>query len=252
MKIQAYTISKQALMDIPAKERDFFLLAGHFANEIIFLFKLLVITRGQASEKIPEKAELTQALFVHKTLVGKLYEGWQMIRKYYFGTAISKDYYEILEKDAQEAIKQLNRYFRKGNLISKVRNSYSFHYGPDKIELTLNEMVDGDEFDMYIAEQHINSLYYVSESIINKAMLHELEPNDIQGSFDQLFQDIVEVYELLLTFINNFMKVAAGRYFVKTDSNPVLVEIENPPSLEDLRLPFFVDASSLAASTQSR
>ncbi len=249
MKIQIYTISKQALMDIPAKERDFFLLAGHFANEVIFLSKLLVITQDQASEKIPAKAELTQALFVHKTLAGKLYEGWQMIRKYYLWTAISKDYDGLLEKDAQEAIKQLNRYFSKGNLISKVRNSYSFHYGPDKIEPTLEEMEDGDELDMYIAEHHINSLYYISESIINKAMLHELKQNDLRSSFDKLFQEIVEVYGLLLTFIHNFMTVAAGRHFVRTDSNPVLEEIENPPSLEDLRLPFFVNASSLAAGT---
>ena len=111
MKIQTYTVSKHALMDMPAKERDFFLLVGHFANEVIFLSKLLIITRYQASEKIPAKAELTQALFIHRTLAGKLYEGWQMIQKYYFGTSISKDYNELLEKDAQEAIKQLKRYF---------------------------------------------------------------------------------------------------------------------------------------------
>ncbi len=237
-------------MDVPAKERDFFLLAGHFANEIIFLSKLLIITRHQPLEKIPAKAELTQALFVHKILAGKLYEGWQMIRRYYYGTAISKVYNELLEKDAQEAIKNLNRYFGKPNLIRKVRNSYSFHYGPDKIEPTLKEMEDGDEFDMYIAEQHLNTLYYVSESVINKAMLHELEPNDLRASFDKLNQDIVEIHGLLLTFIHNFMKVAAGRHFVKTVSNPVLEEIEiDTPSLKDLRLAFFVNASSLAAGT---
>ena len=241
MEIQTYTISKQALMDSPGKERDFFLLAGHFANEIIFLIKLLLITQALPSEKIPAKAELTQALFVHKILAGKLYEGWQMIRKYYYGTAISKDYNEFLEKEAQEAVKQLNRYFNKPNFISKVRNSYSFHYGPDKIEPTLKEMEDGDEFDMYIAEQHVNTLYYVCESVINKAMLHELEPNDLQSGFDKLFQDIVKVHQLLLTFIPSFMKIFAGRHFVRTESNPVLEIIEiDMPSIKDLRLPFFV------------
>ena len=80
-------------------------------------------------------------------------------------------------------------------------------------------------------------------------MLHELEPNDLRSSFDNFFKDIVEVHGLLLTFINSFMTVAAGRHFVKTDSNPVLEEMEDPPSLEDLRLPFFVNASSLAAGT---
>ena len=106
-------------------------------------------------------------------------------------------------------------------------------------------MEDGDELDMYIAEQHINSLYYVAESVINKAMLQELESNDLRTSFDKLYQDTVEVHRLLLTFIHNFMKVAAGRHFVKTKSNPVLEEIEiDLPSLEELRLPFFVNASS--------
>ncbi len=114
------------------------------------------------------------------------------------------------------------------------------------MEPVLDEMEDGDEFDMYIAEQHINSLYYVSESVINKAMLNELEPNDIQSAFDKLYQDVVEIHGLMLTFIHNFMTVAARRHFVKTGSNPVIEEIEigDLPSLENRRFPFFVNVSS--------
>jgi hypothetical protein len=67
MEIQRYTIQKQALMAMPDHERVFFLLAGHFANEIIFLSKLLIVTKDQSPEEIPAKAELTQALFVHNT-----------------------------------------------------------------------------------------------------------------------------------------------------------------------------------------
>lgn len=250
MKIRTYTISKQALTAMPAKERDFFLLAGHFANEIIFLSKLLAITRVRASEKILEKTELIQALIVQKIFAGKLCEGWTMIERYYYGTGISKTYDKFLETRSKESLTNLKRYFGKQNRIKKVRNSYSFHYSPGKIEPTIKKMEDGDEFDMYIADTNINTLYYMSESVINKAMFHELEPNDPQNSFANFYQDIVDISGLLLTFIHNFMKVAAGRHFVQTESNPVSEEIGiDPVSLEDLRLPFFVNASSLAAGT---
>ena len=105
---------------------------------------------------------------------------------------------------------------------------------------------DGDEFDMYLAQQHVNSLYYVSEAVINKAMLHELNPSNIRFSYDKLFKEIVEVHGLLLTFFNEFMTAAAGRHFVTTESNPVLriIRIGRLPILRNLRLPFFVKAST--------
>lgn len=247
MHIQTYTVSKNSLANIPTEERDFFLLAGHFANEIVFWSKLATITEttvtnNKSQDKIVTKANVTQAMIVNKTLAGKLYEGWQMIRKAYFGTAISKDYHQLLGNDAQEAIKELSRYFKRKNFIEKVRNSYAFHYGADEIGAALDEMAAGDEFDMYIAEQHINSLYYVSESAINKSMLRELSPDDLQSGSDKLYEEIVLVHKLLFTFINSFMKALVTRHFVKTAENPVGQKVETGEllNLKDLELPYFV------------
>ena len=92
-------------MNIPAEERELFLLAGHLANELIFLSKLAAITENKSQEKFALKAELTQFLFIYKILVGKLHEGWAIIRKHYFGDAISMKYHGGLDEGAKNLSK---------------------------------------------------------------------------------------------------------------------------------------------------
>ena len=121
MKIYIMPVPKQTLSRMPENERDFFLLAGHFANELIILNKLHIITtQGFSSDKIPNRGALVQAMFIGKLFVGKLNEGWGLLRKRYFGTALSRDYDPHLDEETLEALRRLKQYFGNPNIIRNI------------------------------------------------------------------------------------------------------------------------------------
>jgi len=239
-EIQTYTISKEAFLATPKAEREFFLVAGHIANETNFLAKLSAIQQGTAPDKLSEKAELTQFLFSLRITAGKLHEGWQAIRKGYFGGKISMQYQGLLDQPADEALDCLKKYFNGKDAISKVRNSYSFHYGAKEIESILLESEQDEDCQIFVAQNHLNSLYYFSEAIINKAMMKEIGEGDLNANFDQFYDDTILVHRWLHIFISSYMKVFSGRYFTKSGENPTASELPETTSLQALRLPFFV------------
>ena len=106
MKIHTVRISKDALMQMSGNERDFFLLAGHFFNELILLSKLAFMTAEVPLGKIPNRAGITHALFVDRMLAGKLCEGWTLFREQYQRAMLSKEYNKRLDTKARRAIKR--------------------------------------------------------------------------------------------------------------------------------------------------
>ena len=100
-----------------------------------------------------------------------------------------------------------------------------------------------DEFEMYLSEERLNSLYYFCESFATVAMLREAKSSDLKRAFKEISADIIEVQGWFLTFVQGFMFAAAGRYSDFEASITERVEIEGTP-LEDVRFPFFVETSS--------
>ena len=172
-----------------------------------------------------------------------------MIKKNYNKNQLAKEYDSHIDERTKNAIKKLRDYFGRKNTIQKIRNSYSFHYGPKDIGPTIDKMQDGDEFSLYVGEQHINSFYYASETVINKSMLYYINATDIKQAHDSFFGEIVEVHGAMLDFLNGFMQTAAGRHFIKTKDNPVQREIRSADliNLQEFKFPIFVDARKLSA-----
>jgi hypothetical protein len=111
MKIYTLRFPKQALMEMPNAEREFFLLAGHFFNELMILGKLMIMVQDIPRQKIPSRVGTVQALFVNKLLAGKLYEGWNLIQRRYYKRSLSKKYDQLLDEKGRQAIYKLKSYF---------------------------------------------------------------------------------------------------------------------------------------------
>ena len=247
MNIYTIPVPKQTLIQMPENEREFFLLAGHLANELTILNKLFMsTTQGLPPDKIRKRAAVVQALFIGKLFVGKLNEGWGLLQKRYFDTALSKDYDSHLDEEALEALRRLKQYFSRGNIIRKVRSGYVFHYPTEPLGLALNDLPDGDEFEIYLSDQNTNSLYYISESVINNAMLRDINSSDLQSAYERLINDTADVYRWFVEFIGGCMSVATACH-LGSEINALITEtteLEEAPRLEDLRIPFFVDTSA--------
>ena len=242
MDVERYTLELSDLNEMPENERTCFLMAGHLANEILFLSKLLVITQVRPEGETAQKAELTQSLFVIRMISGKLFEGWHSIRRSYHGTQVSRNYNDDLGDQAQSSLRFLGQYFaNRDNLIASVRNNYAFHYSPDRLINVIDELIEGNENVMYIGDTHLSSLYYISDVLIARSMANDFNLGDIAGSLVALHDQIIEVQGHLLIFIRQFMAVAASRYFVRDRSNPVTVYVGPSVNLSEMRLPFFVE-----------
>lgn len=246
MKIKTARIDKETLINLPDYERIFFLLAGHFLNEVLILSRLQIAVANSPTGDVAEQARLTQGLFVTRLTAGKLYEAWQVIRKFYHRrqdpetSSLGEKYRDELSSDAQSALKQLGKYFgRSNNLIKRARTKYAFHYAPDEVLRTLENMSNDDEFEFYLTEQRLNSLYYLSEVAMTLSMLNVTEASDQLAALEAFNDDVMDVQRWMLKFFENIMR----RILVSNDLGKIIEEKEMGPlpTLDQISFPFFVE-----------
>jgi hypothetical protein len=239
MKIFKKRFSKSELNNIPEDERYFFLLIGHLANELNILQKLIIMCyKLPAKNKANERAHLSQVLTIVKILVGKVWEGWELIRKAFFATRLSREYDSLLSPEAREALKNLKRYFDSNNLVKNVRNEFSFHYNFDKIKSGFSAVPDNEELDIYLAETTGNSLFYASEVAINFSMLDMIDSCNHQHSFDKLFNETIKIVSWLVDFAVGCMNLITKRYYLALNYEPL--DIGPVPTINDIEIPYFV------------
>ncbi len=128
MKINRWQLNKKKLQTTPKDERALFILLGHAVNEINILNKTFYLsTMFENESEWVVQIHVSQNLVYARTLIGKLYEAWQLLKKGYFQTKLSEKYDAQLETTVVDALKQLKKYFGPKNLIADIRNGFSFH-----------------------------------------------------------------------------------------------------------------------------
>jgi len=246
MTIYMAKIDKAALIDAPEKERILFFGIAHLANEIKAYEKLyLWSARSPTEGEGWAEGRLTMSLTLAKALAGKLHAGYELLRINYFDTELFATYDASLSKPARAAIEKLRAYFQSDNMIRTIRNQFSFHYSPKKLDRRLKDMTE--ELKLYIETNgSANNLYYFAELLANHALLFEIDPNDWQAAFRKLYEGISEVVQLFSfvcdALIVQFIDLRVDRIW---QDNAVEVKLEGMKSFTDIHLPWFSDMASL-------
>jgi hypothetical protein len=150
--------------------RVFFVHIGHFRNELMTLRKLLWASQQyETTNDILVGMRAYQSLTFTRLLAGKLQEGWELLRKAYFGAKLSLNYEKRLDNSGQKAIASLKLYFDQKGLMHDVRNQFAFHYAPDKIRSALADLEEPTDLKIYVSDQAGNTYYQFSEVIVNTA-----------------------------------------------------------------------------------
>ena len=186
-------ISKRQLYTIPEEERTLMILLGHLSNETNILHKLLIFCQTEVDSDIVRKAHTSQALLIARIYVGKLFEGWRMLGKIFFASKLSKEYEPLLSETGKSALNNLKQYFGKKNLIEEVRNSYSFHYTSEEVAEQLNLFDDDTVFETFVANDIANSLNYLSEEIVSRAMLNRIDSKNDFTAMTRFMDELLEV-----------------------------------------------------------
>jgi hypothetical protein len=236
MKIYTIHVSKAQLDQIPEIERAFYVHVGHLRHELMFLKKLLELSAKESSEiPVLQDVALSQQFIISRLIAGKVWEGWELMRKAYFSTKLSLAISSALPDDTKEALGALKRYFGKKNIIDSLRNEFAFHYDPLRVRTQLARIEETDKLKIYVAETE-DVFFQFSDSIVGSAMLEAVQPSDFVAAAEKFFSEIMNVSSQLVDFCDGCLHYMIETYIGYPSEE---TEIPDPPHSGDLRLPFF-------------
>jgi len=244
MVIHKVTISKEQLSLFPEKERVLFIQIGHLANELTILTKLLIYAHKDSEIDAIRKAYTTQASVISRICIGKVFEGWRLLESGLFASGLSKNYEAKLSPAGSEALKKLKKYFGKKNLISDIRNRFSFHNPSfEEVRDLLASIPQEAELTMYLGTQVANSNYYLSEEIISRAMLACIASDSLAHAMDKMHKELSEVSGWLVDFCGHCMVALSEEHLRQCKENLLLEEInvQSQGNIRDSTIPFFVE-----------
>ena len=243
MKIYQIPILKEKLDSVPANERLFFIQIGHLANELSTLNRLLLfVSHSTGTTELERWAKNSQALLLVRLCSGKLFEGWQMLQRNYFGSKLSKEYDGLLDESGKNSLAEIKRYFSKNNLIKEIRDNFAFHYPSDDLKNQLQRIKDTGTLYIYLGYAHGNSFYSFADVLVGSAMLSKVQGADPQQAMDTLFADPIDAIKWFLDFIGSCMIILVEKYLGTTLEALAAnsIEIPNPKNLKDVQVPFFL------------
>lgn len=241
MKVYEIPVSKQQLDSIPVDVRLFFIQIGHLANELSTLNKLLLfLSKTTGTTELETRARNSQALLLARLCSGKLFEGWQMLQRDYFGARISKTFDSLLPGDAKNGLSEIKRYFSKKNLIKNIRENFAFHYSSDDLRSQLQRTANPDTLYIYLGKAQGNSFYYFADVIVGLAMLSKVEGADPQRAMDTIFAEPIHAIAWFLDFIGGCMIILVEKYLGTTLDRTNTIDVLNTRRWEDVQVPFFL------------
>jgi hypothetical protein len=245
-KLRRIRLSKTELDRIPADERFFYLMAGHFANDVNILSQLQIAAFNSAFGRPGEflrdephnAAGLAQLYLLLKLMAGRLHEASRLIGSHYFAKGLDKKYENDLSEKARNARRQFSKYFgSKDNVITPVRQRFAFHHHREEMETVYNDLPSEFEFITYLSDDIGHTLYVGSEILSINAMTTLVKGYTPLEAIDKVFKDTVDVSKWLSLFVTGFMRVMINRYL--NPIKPEQITIEAELSLSDYTLPFF-------------
>lgn len=242
MRIHKSKIKIADLKNVPELERALFVMLGHLVNELNVLNKTFYLcSQFKEEPKWRTHAHTSQALVFARILVGKLYEGWELLRKGYFESQISKRYDEKLNEEAKNGLGKLKQYFGRDNLIKDIRNNFAFHYSVEDAKSVLARELNEDELIMYLAENNGNTLYYFSEYVVNYALLEAIEKGDPGKALERLISESAKVVSWFNDLAGGIMAHITEEYLLEKDGKLSLepIELGEVPIAEKVEIPYF-------------
>lgn len=245
VKVSKIRITKSDLLSMCENERVFFIQSGDLLNDLNVFSKLLIfcMNRQRAGKGVMKTARDVQTMCLIRILVGKLHEGWKLIDKWYYGSGVSRKYDGLLKQSAKNAVDEIKIYFSKTNLISEIRNSLAFHYGPkkpeewrEKVRVLIEKMQASQVLEVYVSKAQGNCLFPMSnESVILDILQLTGESNNRQA-WKKLRVDIKKVINWFINFLNDYHLVCAEQYL----GLKACGQEEIPaPSIKNVYLPYF-------------
>jgi hypothetical protein len=250
LKITRVALPKEKLQRLTAGERSLFLLLGHASNQINTLWKLVVVATNEGGKNpVEEKVSAAQTQIFVRLLIGIMREALKLIEKRFLGSPLGKEYAPRLSRDTTEALNRLKKRFGAPDKFVAVRDNFAFHHPSlDDMEAAFQLAVksDGDDTDwcMYLNNALLNTFFFASDFVLVHGMANAMGESDVTEAHRKLLGDIAPIANDLSTFAFGFAESVFIKYFGELTATRV-AEIKDAAKIEDLRLPWFVETTSV-------
>ena len=248
LPIREITLSGKQLNSIPICERLLFVQIAHLTNNINIQQKLLIWTWQPSDKQIDQQAFVAQQTLMLRHLIGALSEGWEMLQPTYYPAHLQSRFRKWESPEVEVHRKALEKYFKGANILNKIRNRFAFHFDGELIQKELKRVEDTSSLHLYLSPEQGNSLYYLSEEVVGTAMINfAAEIWDMDDPFeihDRIYKEAIRTANTFLKFGNEIMASIMTEFLSGTE--PVEEKryvLGNLPRVDEIHIPFFVDAS---------
>jgi hypothetical protein len=223
------------------ERRSALLLLGLFLNEVNWLRKLLVkALKGLPSELVnrpltpEEEANHGLTMLMMTTLVGKIWEGWNLISQ---GDKLRPALDGLPLADSVKALEaQLKQELAK-DLFVRIRNNVSFHYSEKLIDLSrLKDALGEGDAHFYVTEPGYNGdmLSYLSTLASIEPVLHpNPNPNHLVA-LKEVIEEIQKVSELYCNFVCDTLAILIRDALVRAVTEDVTIPEAPEADTEEL------------------
>jgi hypothetical protein len=242
LKVYKGSVSKAGLESLGEHELGFFIQACAMLNEINILHKATLFSNKELKTDAERKAQNSQSLFLLTLLSGKLWEGWDLVEKAYFGAKLSKTYHGLLPPEAIDSLESPKAYFKRSdNLVKTVRDKIAFHYDSSEILDQFSKTAKDETFEIYLSKSQGNCFYFFHHVLLLNAILERTGISNPMEATDAYFSDVLTTAKWFIEFLSSCI-VAITKNNIEWKWEEI--EIPNPISLEEVVLPYFVTESS--------
>ena len=236
--IKRIRLSKAVLADIPREEVELFLSLGHLHNELALLQKLLLWSFRNEAIEPDMQGQLTQSMMLLRCLGARLFEGWQTLRKDFFGAKISKYYEPDLAGIALKAYESVKSYNSAPNPLKALRDGFVFHSSGRDIGLGLQHLSD-DPLDIYLGPFGTDSLFYASELVLNVSLLGTAEATALKERLNNLVGAIVSQAGDWLLLIQGIVSIFLSRHPSLQEREVEEFALREPTRFDTITIPWF-------------
>jgi len=241
MDVHEITITKSQLESLPDAERILVLQFGHVCNELSFLNKLLLMVSDTNTVGLENQAMVTQSMIVIRLYIGKVFEAWKMLDRDYFGNKLSKSLDKRLDQEGKNSLLALKRYFGRENLLSTIRNDFSFHYWADHLPKAMDAFDSSSEFQLILGQNYANTLFKFSDQFVTAGMLEASGRDAPRAAMDKVVGDLVSIGGKMIDFLGHGLAAVFENRLGKSweDFGYKIHKIEPKENIEKFKVPFF-------------
>jgi hypothetical protein len=239
-------IKKEALAKAELGELELVLKLARATNEINLFHRLLLwATNAPEDPQFVAEGKATILLSLLLNLAGKLKEAHEILRTSYQGGRLSEAYAPNLPPEAQEALRELNKYFSSSDRITRIRNSFAFHY--DKVSLSNALESVEDELKLYVENTgSASNLYQFAEAALFATVVRDLGFDDSIAAVSDLSREITRIARAFLKSADHIVTEFLRRQGADIwDGSAKQIDTANLPPIGSFSLQWFTDNAEL-------